>query len=196
MAGLLPYALHHRLLTLILGLGLVALGLWSFQQLKLEAYPDISDTGVVVITVYPGNASEEVEQQVTIPIERALNNVPHVIAPAVPHDLRALRRRADLCRRHRRLLRPATRPREAARRRAARRRHADAGAAFDRHQRVLPLCHRGRRARRYGAARAPGLDHRAPAGTSRGRRGRGHLRRRWSSSIRSKSTRSRSRSTN
>ena len=79
-AGLLPYALHHRLLTLILGLGLVALGLWSFQQLKIEAYPDISDTGVVVITVYPGNASEEVEQQVTIPIERALNNVPHVIA--------------------------------------------------------------------------------------------------------------------
>ena len=80
MAGILPYALHHRLMTLILGLGLVAAGIWSFQQLKIEAYPDISDTGVVVITVYPGNASEEVEQQVTIPIERALNNVPHVIA--------------------------------------------------------------------------------------------------------------------
>ena len=58
----------------------MALGLWSFQQLKVEAYPDISDTGVVVITVYSGNASEEVEKQVTIPIERALNNVPHVIA--------------------------------------------------------------------------------------------------------------------
>ena len=79
MAGVLPYAMHHRLLTLILGLCLVATGLWSFQQLKLEAYPDISDTGVVVISVFPGNASEEVEQQVTIPIERALNNVPHVI---------------------------------------------------------------------------------------------------------------------
>ena len=64
----------------MLGVGLVALGLWSFQQLKIEAYPDISDTSVVVITLYPGNASEEVEQQVTIPIERALNNVPHVIA--------------------------------------------------------------------------------------------------------------------
>ena len=80
MRGLLPYALHHRLLTLILGVGVVALGLWSFRQLKIEAYPDIPDTNVVVITVYPGNASEEVEQQVTIPIERALNNVPHVIA--------------------------------------------------------------------------------------------------------------------
>ena len=80
MAGLLPYALHHRLLTFVLGLGLVGLGIWSFEQLKVEAYPDISDTGVVVITVHPGNASEEVEQQVTIPIERALNNVPQVIA--------------------------------------------------------------------------------------------------------------------
>jgi heavy metal efflux system protein len=80
MRGLLPYALHHRLLTVIVGAALVALGLWSFRQLKIEAYPDISDTGVVVITLYPGNASEEVEQQVTIPIERGLNNVPHVIA--------------------------------------------------------------------------------------------------------------------
>ena len=80
MRGLLPYALHHRLLTVVFGVALVALGLWSFQQLKIEAYPDISDTGVVVITLSPGNASEEVEQQVTIPIERALNNVPHVIA--------------------------------------------------------------------------------------------------------------------
>jgi heavy metal efflux system protein len=77
---MLSYALHHRRLTLVLGFALVALGVWSFRQLKVEAYPDISDTGVVVITLYPGNASEEVEQQVSIPIERALNNVPHVIA--------------------------------------------------------------------------------------------------------------------
>ena len=46
-----------------------ALGLWSFQQLKIEAYPDISDTQVVVVTLYPGRAAEEVEQQVTVPIE-------------------------------------------------------------------------------------------------------------------------------
>src|SRR5262244_1818697 len=59
---------------------LVVAGAWSFGQLKLEAYPDISDPGVVVITPYPGFAAEEVEQQVTIPIERALNNTPNVIA--------------------------------------------------------------------------------------------------------------------
>ncbi|MGE4222294.1 MAG: efflux RND transporter permease subunit [Vicinamibacterales bacterium] len=78
--GPVQYALHNRLATFVLAVGLVALGIYSFRQLKLEAYPDISDTGVVVITVFPGNASEEVEQQVTIPIERALNNVPQVIA--------------------------------------------------------------------------------------------------------------------
>src|SRR5439155_7321290 len=59
---------------------LIALGIWSFQQLKVEAYPDISDTQVVVITLYPGHAAEEVEQQVTVPIEHVLNGVPSVIA--------------------------------------------------------------------------------------------------------------------
>ncbi len=62
------------------GLIVVVAGVWAFRQLKLEAYPDISDTGVVVITPYPGFAAEEVEQQVTVPIERALNNTPNVIA--------------------------------------------------------------------------------------------------------------------
>ena len=59
---------------------LVLAGVWSFGQLKLEAYPDISDPGVVVITPYPGFAAEEVEQQVTVPIERELNNSPNVVA--------------------------------------------------------------------------------------------------------------------
>ncbi|HWZ23027.1 MAG TPA: efflux RND transporter permease subunit, partial [Cytophagaceae bacterium] len=55
-------------------------GLWCYTLLKIEAYPDISDTNVVVITKYNGRAAEEVEQQVTIPIERALNSVPHVLS--------------------------------------------------------------------------------------------------------------------
>jgi len=73
-------ALHQRFVTLLFGLALAAAGLWAFRQLKIEAYPDISDTQVVVITLLPGRAAEEVEQQVTIPIERALNSVPAVIA--------------------------------------------------------------------------------------------------------------------
>ena len=63
-----------------MGLTLVGLGLWAFTQLKIEAYPDISDTQVVVITQFDGRAAEEVEQQVTVPIERALNSAPNVIA--------------------------------------------------------------------------------------------------------------------
>jgi cobalt-zinc-cadmium resistance protein CzcA len=80
IARLLRFALQQRFITLLLAGGLILLGVWSFFQLKIEAYPDISDTGVVVITLYPGYAAEEVEQQVTIPVERALNNVPNVIA--------------------------------------------------------------------------------------------------------------------
>ena len=80
IAKLLRLALTQRFLSVVLGVGLVALGVWAFMQLSVEAYPDISDTQVVVITLYPGHAAEEIEQQVSVPIERALNSVPNVIA--------------------------------------------------------------------------------------------------------------------
>src|SRR5262245_25375969 len=80
IAKLLRLALHQRLMSILLGLLLVALGVWAFTQLSIEAYPDISDTQVVVISLYPGHAAEEIEQQVSVPIERALNSVPSVIA--------------------------------------------------------------------------------------------------------------------
>jgi cobalt-zinc-cadmium resistance protein CzcA len=80
IAKLLRFALGQRFIMIALSLGLVVLGLWSFHQLKVEAYPDISDTQTVVITLYPGRAAEEVEQQITVPVERALNGVPGVIA--------------------------------------------------------------------------------------------------------------------
>src|SRR5436190_20404412 len=80
IAQLLRFALKQRFITIVLGVALIGLGLWAFEQLKIEAYPDISDTQTVVITLYPGHAAEEVEQQVTVPIERALNSTPAVIA--------------------------------------------------------------------------------------------------------------------
>src|SRR3954470_3988961 len=80
IAQLLRFALRQRFITVLIGLSLVAAGIWAFNQLKIEAYPDISDTQVVVITLFPGRAAEEVEQQVTVPIERALNSAPNVIA--------------------------------------------------------------------------------------------------------------------
>ncbi len=80
IAKLLRFALHQRFMTVVLGITLIGLGIWAFQQLKIEAYPDISDTQVVVVTLYPGRAAEEVEQQVTVPLERSLNSTPDVIA--------------------------------------------------------------------------------------------------------------------
>ena len=80
ISRLLQVALRQRIVTVLLSLALVGLGVWSYLQLKVEAYPDISDTQVVAIAQFPGHAAEEVEQQVTVPIERAVNSVPHVIA--------------------------------------------------------------------------------------------------------------------
>src|SRR5438477_679463 len=80
IAKLLRFPLKQRFVMIVLSFGLIALGLYAFRQLKIEAYPDISDTQTVVITLYPGRAAEEVEQQITVPIERALNGVPSVIA--------------------------------------------------------------------------------------------------------------------
>jgi cobalt-zinc-cadmium resistance protein CzcA len=80
IAKLLRFALQQRFVMIALSVAMIGLGIWSFRQLKVEAYPDISDTQVVVISLFPGHAAEEVEQQVTVPIERALNSVPNVIA--------------------------------------------------------------------------------------------------------------------
>src|SRR5262252_9091570 len=80
LTSLLRLALTYRSFTITAALVIAVAGVWAFGQLKLEAYPDISDPGVVVITLYPGFAAEEVEQQVTVPIERALNNTPYVIS--------------------------------------------------------------------------------------------------------------------
>src|SRR6476619_1795675 len=80
IAQLLRFALRQRFMTLLIGLSLGGAGIWEYQQLKIESYPDISDTQVVVISLFPGRAAEEVEQQITVPIERALNGVPSVIA--------------------------------------------------------------------------------------------------------------------
>ena len=80
IARLIRLVLRQRLLSIIMGLALVGLGILAFDQLSIEAYPDISDTQVVVISLYPGHAAEEIEQQVSVPVERALNSVPNVIA--------------------------------------------------------------------------------------------------------------------
>ena len=69
-------ALHQPLLVLLGLLVLVVSGLIAFKNLPIEAFPDVSDTQVTVIGLYPGRAAEEVERQVTLPIEVALSGLP------------------------------------------------------------------------------------------------------------------------
>ena len=80
IAGLVRFAIVRPLVVVAATLVLAAAGVWAFDQLRIEAYPDLTDPTVVVVTLYPGFAAEEVEQQVTVPIERALNNTPYVIS--------------------------------------------------------------------------------------------------------------------
>src|SRR5262245_16164162 len=76
--AILRAALRHRWVVLVLTAFFAGLGVWAFQHQQIDAYPDISAQMVQVITTYPGRAPEEVERQVTIPVEIAMRNVPKV----------------------------------------------------------------------------------------------------------------------
>jgi cobalt-zinc-cadmium resistance protein CzcA len=78
IAWLIQLALRWRLQVLGVLLLLSALGFTAALGQRVETYPDISAQMVQVITTYPGRAPEEVERQVTIPIEIAMRNVPRV----------------------------------------------------------------------------------------------------------------------
>ena len=71
------FALRQRAVVLVAALVAALLGVDSFFNVPIEAYPDVGETQVVVITQWLGHASEEVEQQITVPIERAMNVTPH-----------------------------------------------------------------------------------------------------------------------
>src|ERR1700723_4302672 len=72
------YALNNRFIILALATLLLIWGAISFHQLPVEAYPDVANNYVQIITQWPGGAAEEVEQQVTIPIEIQMNGIPHL----------------------------------------------------------------------------------------------------------------------
>src|SRR5258707_7438536 len=76
MRGLIDFALNNRFMVLALAVLLLVWGAISFHNLPVEAYPDVANTYVNIITQWPGRAAEEVEQQVTIPIETQVNGVP------------------------------------------------------------------------------------------------------------------------
>ena len=78
ISGLVDFALNNRFLVVIIAILLFGWGIISFQALPIEAYPDVANNYVTVITQWPGRAAEEVEQQVTTPIEVVLNGLPHL----------------------------------------------------------------------------------------------------------------------
>jgi cobalt-zinc-cadmium resistance protein CzcA len=78
LRGLVDFALNNCFLVLVIALLLLAWGVISFQALPIEAYPDVANNYVQVITQWPGRAAEEVEQQVTIPIETVVNGLPYL----------------------------------------------------------------------------------------------------------------------
>ena len=69
-------SLYRAELSLIL---LFGAGIIAFKNLPVEAYPDVANTWVQVITQWPGRAAEEVEQQITVPIEIQVNGIPHLL---------------------------------------------------------------------------------------------------------------------
>src|ERR1700728_681248 len=73
------FALSNRLLVLAFALILFAGGIVAFRHLPIEAYPDVADNYVEVITQWPGISAEQIEQQVTIPLEIVLNGIPHIV---------------------------------------------------------------------------------------------------------------------
>lgn len=75
---LVRFALGQRVLVLVVSLGLLVWGAYSFFQLPVEAYPDVMNTQVQIVTQWPGHAAEEVEQLITVPLETNLNGVPKV----------------------------------------------------------------------------------------------------------------------
>ncbi len=76
--ALVDFALNNKFVVLALAILLLGWGAISSHNLPVEAYPDIADNYVTVITQWPGRSAEEVEQQVTIPIEMQMSGMPHM----------------------------------------------------------------------------------------------------------------------
>jgi cobalt-zinc-cadmium resistance protein CzcA len=76
---LIVLAVNRRIATLVLTVAFALFGVRTLMHLKVEAFPDVTNVQVMVISLFPGQAAEEVEKQVTIPVERALVGVPHAM---------------------------------------------------------------------------------------------------------------------
>src|SRR5947209_13319276 len=73
------FAIHQPLFLTLLLVLFIGAGVAAFRSLPIEAFPDVTDVQVAVITLFPGHAPEEVEKQVTIPLEIELSGLPHSV---------------------------------------------------------------------------------------------------------------------
>ncbi|MDR0537883.1 MAG: CusA/CzcA family heavy metal efflux RND transporter [Tannerellaceae bacterium] len=78
MKKIINVAIERRGLMLVLFIFLALIGYYSWSQLAIDAYPDIADASVQIVTQVPGLAAEEIEQQITIPVERAMSGLPRM----------------------------------------------------------------------------------------------------------------------
>jgi cobalt-zinc-cadmium resistance protein CzcA len=72
------YALNNQFIVVVVAVLLLVWGALAFHALPVEAYPDVANNYVQIITQWPGHAAEEIEQQVTIPVEIQMNGIPHL----------------------------------------------------------------------------------------------------------------------
>ena len=83
--ALVDFALKSRWLVLGGVAVLTAWGVISFKALPIEAYPDVANNYVQIITQWPGRSEEEIERQVTVPVEIQMAGIPHLTRLVRPH---------------------------------------------------------------------------------------------------------------
>jgi len=76
---ILAFCLQQRVFVLTASIILIIFGVYAFKRLPVQAFPDVQNVFVQVVTQYPGQAPEEIEKLVTLPIERGMNGLPHLI---------------------------------------------------------------------------------------------------------------------
>ena len=98
------FCLHRRVAVIMLAVLLAAFGVYAWETLSVEAYPELGDVAAQVTTQMPGLAAEEVEQLITVPLEREINGTPGPAADALVQHLRAVADHGAVPRRLRGLL--------------------------------------------------------------------------------------------
>ena len=76
---IIAFCLQQRLMVIGAAVVIIFSGIIAFEELPVQAFPDVQNVFVQVVTQYPGEAPEEVEKLISLPIERAMNGIPHLI---------------------------------------------------------------------------------------------------------------------